>query len=165
MQRKIGTPLKANKQQLTAEVGNTIVSEMHKGDVKEAFQHLKRCYQKASEMQARPSHQMMERQTEEQVELYAEWDAYGEAFPTNGTPFTISNNQPSDSNLRTAVSLLSHDWCGGALGILVEYIKAWLRRAKKAENPKTAEYHVGEGKIWYEFVSLYSSLWAMGTIP
>ena len=75
----------------------------------------------------------MERQTNKRVELYAEQAAYGEDFPENGTPFKIDDEPPSEGELRTAVSQLSHRRCGGASGILAEHIKTWLRGAKKAE--------------------------------
>jgi hypothetical protein len=63
-----------------------------KGDVKEAFRHLKGWYQKAAETQARPCRQMMEQQTNKQEELYAERAAYGKALLANGMPYTIGNN-------------------------------------------------------------------------
>ena len=109
--------LKEDKRRLTAEVGENIVSELGKGNVQEAFWHLKGWYPTASEAQARPCHLTMERQTDERVELYAERDAYGAEFPANGTPFGIDDNPPSDEELRTAVSQLSHGRCGGASGI------------------------------------------------
>ena len=70
------------------------------------------------ETQARPCHQTMKRQTDEQVELYAERDAYGAGaeFPVNRTPFTVADDPPSEGELRTAVSQLSHGRCGGASG-------------------------------------------------
>ena len=60
----------------------------------------------------------MKRQTDEQVELYAERDAYGAGaeFPVNRTPFTVADDPPSEGELRTAVSQLSHGRCGGASG-------------------------------------------------
>jgi hypothetical protein len=116
-------------------------------------------------MQARPCRQMMERQTIEQEELYAERAAYCKAFPANGTFFAICNNQPIDGKLRAAVSLLSHSRCRGALGIHAEHIKVWLHGAKRAEDPETAMSHVGAGKTWYEFVRLCSSVWMTGTVP
>ncbi len=70
-----------------------------------------------AETQARPCQQTMECQTDEREELYAEWGAYGAAFPANGVPYAIGNNQPIESKLQAAVSLLSHGWCGGASGI------------------------------------------------
>jgi hypothetical protein len=63
MKRKIGTTIKADKRKLTADVGDSIIAELAKGDIKETFRHLKGWYRKAAEMQARPCRQMMERQT------------------------------------------------------------------------------------------------------
>ncbi len=157
--------LKADKSKLTAQVGEDIVSELGKGNVQEAFRHLKGWYRTAAEAQARPCHQTMERQTNKRVELYAERDAYGEEFPANGTPFQIDDNPPSEGELRTVVSQLSHGRCGGASGIRAEHIKAWLRGAKKEEDPDTAATNIGAGKSWREFVGLCTSVWTSGIIP
>jgi len=145
MKREVHAVLKEDKRRLTAEVGENIVSELGKGNVQEAFRHLKGWYRNASETQARPCHQTMERQTDERVELYAERAAYGEEFPENGTPFDIDDDPPSEGELRTAVSQLSHGRCGGASGIRPEHIKAWLRGAKLAEGPEKGINHVREG--------------------
>jgi hypothetical protein len=117
MKHNIEAAIKGDKQKLTAKVGDLIVVELAKGDVKEAFQHLKGWYRKAAEMQARPCRQTMERQTDKREELYLERAAYGAAFPANGVPYAIGNNQPFESKLRAAVPLLSHGRCGGASGI------------------------------------------------
>ncbi len=165
MKRKIGAAIKADKQKLTAKVGNLIIMELAKEDVKEALRHLKEWYRKAAETQARPCHQTMERQNNKQEELYAEWAAYGKAFPSNRMPDAIGNNQPIDSELPAAISLLSHGRCGGTLGIQAEHIKAWLRGEKKEEDLETATSHVGAGKMWHKFVRLCSSIWNIGAIP
>ncbi len=154
-----------DKRKLTAEVDDLIVMELAKGDVKEAFRLLKGWYQKAVEMQARPCQQTMERQTNKWEELYAERAAYSTAFPANGVPYVIGNNQPIESKLRSAVSLLSHGWCGGTLGICTEQIKALLRGAKREEDPETATSHVGAGKTWHKFACLCTSIWNTGAIP
>ena len=165
MKREVKAALKADKTRLTAEVGENIVSELNSGNVQEAFRHLKGWYKNASETQARPCHQTMERQTDERVELYAERAACGAEFPENGTPFTIDDNPPSEGKLRTAVSQLSHGRCGGASGIRAEHIKAWLRGAKKEEDPEYGANYTGAGKSWGEFVELCTSVWETGTIP
>ncbi len=55
MKRKIKAAIKADKQKLTAKVGDSIIAELAKGGVKEeALQHLNGWYQKAVETQARP---------------------------------------------------------------------------------------------------------------
>ncbi len=157
--------LKADKSWLIAKVGESIVSELSKGNVHEAFRHLKGWYQTASENQARPCCQTMEHQTNEQVELCVERAAHGAGFPVNGTPFTIAYVPSSENELRTAVIQLSHGRCGGASGICAEHIKAWLRRAKKEEDPENGANHTGAGKSWSEFVELCTSVWVTGTIP
>ncbi len=157
--------LKADKSWLIAEVGECIVSELWEGKVQEAFCHLKRWYQNASETQAKPCHQTMERQTDKRVELYAERAAYGKEFPQNGMPFGINDDPPSEGELWTAVSQLSHGRCRGASGIRTEHIKAWLCGAKKAEDPENGTNHAGAGKTWDEFVELCLSIWVTGTIP
>ena len=165
MKRVVHAALKEEKRRLTAQVGENIVSELGKGNVQEAFRHLKGWYRTASEAQARPCHQMMERQTDERVELYAERDAYGAEFPANGTPFGIDDYPPSEEELRTAVSQLSHGRCRGTSGIQAEHIKAWLRGAKKEEDPENGATHIGAGKSWREFVKICTSVWATGNIP
>ena len=165
MQREVKAALKADKSRLTAEVGERIVSELWEGKVQEAFCHLKGWYRNASETQAKPCHQIMERQTDERVEPYAERAAYGKEFPENGMPFGINNDTPTEGELRTAVSQLSHGRCGGASEIRAEHIKAWLHGAKKAEDPEIGINHIGAGKTWDEFVELCLSVWATGTIP
>jgi hypothetical protein len=46
MKCKIGAVIKADKCKLTADVGNFVIAKLAKGDVKEAFRHLKGWYQK-----------------------------------------------------------------------------------------------------------------------
>jgi hypothetical protein len=52
MKRVVHAALKEEKRQLTAQVGENIVSELGKGNVQEAFRHLKGWYRTASEAQA-----------------------------------------------------------------------------------------------------------------
>jgi hypothetical protein len=49
MKREVQAALKADKSRLTAKVGESIVSELSKGNVQEAFRHLKGWYRTASE--------------------------------------------------------------------------------------------------------------------
>ena len=100
MKREIHTALKADKQQLTADVGERIVAKLGAGNVKEAFRHLKGWYCAASETQAEPCPQTVEHQTDERVALYARLEAYGERFPANGTPLDIRDNNPTEGEIR-----------------------------------------------------------------
>ena len=79
MQRAIHAALKRDRAARTAQVGELIVAELAEGKVHEAFWHLKGkgWYREASETQARPCFQTMERQTVEHVELYRQRDSPG----------------------------------------------------------------------------------------
>ncbi len=142
-----------------------LVAKLAKGDVQEAFQHLKGWYWKAAEMQVRPCRQTMERQTDKWEELYVDFSAYSAAFPANGMPYSIGNYQLIVSKLRAVVILLSHGRCRGALGLCTEHIKAWLRGVKKEKDPEMATSHIGVGKTWHKFACLCTSIWNTGTIP
>jgi hypothetical protein len=165
MKREIHGVLKADKRQLTADGGERIVSELGAGNVQEAFRHLKGWYRAASETQAAPCPQTMERQTDKRVELYARRAAYGESFPANGTPFEIRYDEPSEGEIWAAVMEMSNGRCGGASGIKAEHLKSWLHGAKREEDPETAEASAGAGKTWRKFVGLCTSVWRTGAIP
>jgi hypothetical protein len=77
MQRAIHAALKRDRAARTVQIGESIVAELAEGNVHEAFRHLKGWYREASETQARPCFQIMERQTEERVELYRRRDSPG----------------------------------------------------------------------------------------
>ena len=165
MKQEISGGIKADKRRLTAKVGERIAAELEAGNVQEAFLHLKGWYRAASETQLAPCPQMMERQTNERVQLYAKRVAHGEKFPQNGDPFNIGDDIPTDGELRAAVVQMSHGRCGRASGIHAEHIKAWLRGAKKEEDPETAGDNQGAGKTWREFAGLCISIWRKGKIP
>jgi hypothetical protein len=78
-------------------IGTMIKSELTGGNVHEAFCHLKGWYQAASETQAKPCYQTMERQTFERVNLFARRELPGNPLPINITPVKIDNDAPSDS--------------------------------------------------------------------
>ena len=148
MKREIHGALKADKQRLTTDVGEKIMAELGAGNVKEAFRHLKGWYREASETHAAPCPQTMERQTYKRVELCARRAAYGESFQANGTPFEIRDDNPTEGEIRVAVTEMSNGRCGGASGIKAEHLKSWLRRAKREEDPDTAEASAEAGKTW-----------------
>ena len=77
MQHAIHAALKRDCTGRTAQVGKLIVAELAEGNVHEVFRHLKGWYQEASETQARPCFQTMERQTAERAKLYRRRDSSG----------------------------------------------------------------------------------------
>ena len=70
MQREIQKCLRANRDARTKVVGETISTELAGGNIQEAFCHLKEWYRSATNTQARPCFQTMDRQTAERIDLY-----------------------------------------------------------------------------------------------
>ncbi len=107
-----------------------IESELTGGNVQEAFCHLKGWYWAASEMQAKPCYQTLERQTSERVDLYARRDLPGDPLPINLTPVKINDDALSDSELRQVVSKLTNGRAAGASGMRAKHVKEWLRNMR-----------------------------------
>ena len=58
------------------------------------------------------------------MELYIRQAAYGKGFPSNGTPFEIQEDKPTEVEIRVAVMEMSNGRCGGASGIKAEHLKS-----------------------------------------
>ena len=63
MKREIWNSLKVDRIERTKRVGQSIEAELRGGDVQEAFRLLKGWYRAATEVEARPCPQTMDRQT------------------------------------------------------------------------------------------------------
>jgi hypothetical protein len=85
MQRAIYAVLKVDHTAHTAQVGESIVADLAKGNVHEAFHHLKGWYQEATETQCRPCFQTMEKQMEECADLYPCRSTGGRAYQWGDT--------------------------------------------------------------------------------
>jgi hypothetical protein len=70
MQREIKKALRVDRDTRTKSVGETITNKLAGGNVQEAFRHLKGWYWSATNIQARPCFQTMDRQTAERIDLY-----------------------------------------------------------------------------------------------
>ena len=77
------------------------------------------------------SPETMVRQTAEHVELYARAPPMGEALPFNFPHFKISNNMPTDSEIRKVVGGLRNGQAIGATGMKAEHIKVWLEEIQR----------------------------------
>ncbi len=121
------------------------------GNVQETFRHLKGWYQAASDTQARPCRQTMERQTSERVDLYAPSYSPGDPLPTNVTPIKINNDVPSDSELCGVIGKLTDGQAVGASGMRAEHVKEWLHGVQWEEDPK-GQGAEGTGDSWCLFV-------------
>ena len=104
LSRQIRASLTQDQVDRAANVGSTIDAELAGGNVQEAFRHLKGWYRTATDTQAKPCFQTMERQTSEHVDLYLRRQSPGAPLPILMDPVKICNNQPNDSEIREAVA-------------------------------------------------------------
>jgi hypothetical protein len=106
------------------------------GNVQEVFRHLKGWYPVASKMQAKPCYHTMERQTSKLVNLYTRRASPGNPLPINYGLIKISNNAPSDEEIRLATSKLSNGRAVGASGMRAKHVKDWLQGIRQEEDTK-----------------------------
>ncbi len=108
----------------------------------------------------------MVRQTAKRVELYARAPPMGEALPFNFPHFKISDNMPTDSEIRKVVGGLRIGQAGGATGIKAKHIKVWLdeiqREEKAAMENHGREADPGASHKWRIFVELIQAIWNRG---
>jgi hypothetical protein len=161
---QIGKSFCKDRADRTSQVGTMIKSELMGGNVQEAFCHLKGWYQATTETQAKPCYQTMERQTLEQVNLYAQRESPGNPLSINVTPVEINDDVPSDDKLREVVSKLTNGQAAGASGMRVEHIKGWLHNVRWEEDLE-GQGAEGTGDSWRLFVRLVQAAWAHGVIP
>ncbi len=115
LSRQIRASLTQDRVDRAANVGSTIEAELAGGNVQEAFCHLKGWYRTATDTQAKPCFQTMERQTSERVDLYLRRQSPGAPLPILMDPVEICDNQPHDSKIRDAVAQLSTNSFGSKL--------------------------------------------------
>ena len=110
MQRAIHAALKTDRAARTAQVGELIVAELAKGNVHEAFQHLKGWSRNASETQSKPCFHTMEWQMLECVELYRRCDSPAPPIIINNAKMPtkeIRDDTPTDGKIQVAVAELT----------------------------------------------------------
>jgi hypothetical protein len=130
------------------------------GNVHEAFRHLlKGWYRAATDTQAKPCRQTMDRQTTERVDLYARRDSPGDPLPINVAPVEIN-----DGELREVVGELTNGRAAGASGMRTKHVKKWLHDVQREEDPED-QAAVSAGENWRLFVQLVQAAWAHGKIP
>ncbi len=118
MQCVINSALKVDQAVQTAQVGNSIVAELPKENVQEAFHHLKRWCQTATETRAKPCFLTMEKQTVERVDLYRQRNLPGDPIVVTVNPTEVQDNTPTDGVIWVAMGeLTTNKTMAGALGM------------------------------------------------
>jgi len=154
MKRAMWASLANDRRERTKRVGESIEAKLANGDAQEAFRHLKGWYRDASETEARPCKQMMERQTDKWIELYRKRVSPRASIPINMTPVNILDSTPSDAEIRAAVKKSTNGRAGGASRMRAKNLKTWLAGMEREEDPEHGEE--GAGDIWKQLVKLVS---------
>jgi hypothetical protein len=94
----------------------------------------------------------------------------GAALPYNFSHCEISDDMPTDSEMRTVVRGLKNRQAAGATAMRAEHIKGWLdkiQRNEKAarETPGREGADPGAGRKWRIFVELIQTIWEQGENP
>jgi hypothetical protein len=148
---QIGASLCKDWADQTAMVGSMVELEIARGNVQEAFPHLKGWYRAALETQAKLCYHTMERQTLERVDLYVRKKPPGDPLPINVTQVEINDNVPLDGKLRQVVSKLINGQGAGASGMHAKHVKEWLHGLQWGEDPEgQGAYSAGDS--WRLFV-------------
>jgi hypothetical protein len=157
--------LKTHRAARTAQVGAAIKAELARGNVQEAFWCLKGWYRKTLDSMARPCPQRMERQTAEQVALYARRDSPGDPLPINIDPVHINDGTPTDDKIWDMAQRLTNGWAPGASRMHAEDVKRWLHGIRLEENPEVGTGNKNAGDNWCMFLTLVQAVWDHGNIP
>jgi hypothetical protein len=126
--------LAADRKQRAADAASTVESHLSTSAMKEAWRALKGWYRSVEDRPPPACPETMVRQTAEKVELYARAPPMGEALPFNFPHFKISDDMPTDSEVRTVVRGLRNGRAGGATGMKAEHIKVWLDKIPREEK-------------------------------
>ncbi len=164
LHRQISASLQKDWADRTAHIGALIELELAGGNVQEAFRHLKGWYRAASDMQAKPCNQTMERQTLEQVDLYTQRELPGDPLLINVAPIEINDDVPSDGELREVVGKLNNGRVAGASGMRAAHVKKWLHDVQREEDPE-GQGAENAGDRWRLFIWLVQAAWTHGEIP
>ncbi len=151
MDRRISVSLQKDRTNQTAKVGAVVEAELARGNVQEAFCHLKGWYRAATEMQAKPCYHTMERPMLERVDLYARRESAGDPLPINVTPVKISDDAPMDGKLWQVAGKLTNGQVAGASGMHAKHVKEWLNGMQWEEDPEGCGVD-GTGDNWHLFV-------------
>ncbi len=141
-----------------------VEAELARGNIQDAFCHLRGWYWAALEMQAKPCYHTLEHQTLERVDLYARRESPGDPLPINVAQVEINDDVPSDGKLRQVVSKLTNGQAAGASGIQAKHVREWLHGVQWEEDPEDHGID-SAGDSWRLYVQLVQAAWAHDAVP
>ena len=155
--RQVNASLKADRKRRVSEAGNAIEAALASKDVKAAWDKVKAWYKVAENRPPKPSREELSKVTEEYANLYTRSTPPGEPIPVLVEPFDVSDEVPSEDEIASAVRGLRSGKAPGPSGLRTDQLKAWLRAARREENPDTTH--------WETLVSLVQHAFETGELP
>jgi hypothetical protein len=128
------------------------------------FCQLNGWYWAATEIQARPCFQTIERHKAEHVDLYQQRDSPGLPVAVNVAPIEAQDDRPADGEIWAAVAKLTNGHSAGASCMRAEHLKQWLRGIKLEEDPETRPNNVDTGDQVRAIAWLLQAIWDEGMI-
>jgi hypothetical protein len=161
---KIKSLFAADYKQCATNAASTVESHLSNGAVKEAWSNLKGWYRWVEDQPLPACPDTMVKHTAKRVELYARAPPMGAALPYNFPHFEISNNMPTNSEMRTVVRGLKNGQITGATKMRAEHIKGWLNEIQRKEKaardtPGREGADPRAGCKWWIFVMLIQIIW------
>jgi hypothetical protein len=142
MQRAIHAVLKMDRMVQMAQVTESIITELTKGNMHKAFCHLKGLYWAATETQAWPCFQTIKKQTAECIHLYQRCESLGLPVAINVASVEDQDNVPTNGEIRAAVAKLTNGRSAGVSCMWAEHLKEWLWGVNLEEDPETGPNNV-----------------------
>jgi hypothetical protein len=133
------------------------------GEYIEAWCHLKgwNCF--AEDQAPKPCPEMLAKQSQERIDLYATSHPPGWLLPICVDPTPIPDAAPMDAELQMVVQELQNSCAAGATGMKAEHLKEWLANVKWKEWEDGGVE--GLGDHWQLFVKLLQAVWTTGSVP
>jgi hypothetical protein len=138
--------------------------------MKEAWRTLNGWYRLAEDQPPLACPETMSKPMAKRVNLYEKAAPMGGPLPFNFPFFKISDNMPTDSEVRTVVRGLKNERAGRATGMKAKHLKGWLdevQHKEKAarENPGRVGADPGLGSKWGIFIEMIQTIWDREGIP
>jgi hypothetical protein len=131
--REIKAQLKADRLLRAKTTASNVEGCLTAGEYIEVWRHLKGWYCLAEDQAPKPCPEMMAKQTQERVDLYAARTPTGMPLPIRIDPAPMNDAAPTDGELRMVVGQLWNGRAVGVTGMKAEHLKEWFGDIKQEE--------------------------------
>ena len=157
LDRRVQQAFKADRKRQVEEAGKAIEAALSEGDLQGAWDRFKSWYRQASNRPSQPSRRDLRAVTQECIDLYTREVPPGAPIPVLVEPFSVSDETPSDEEIREAVRRLRRGKAPGPSGLRTDHLKKWLADAEDEDEPNST--------LWDSLVALVQHVYETGELP